>query len=314
MQKCEHKSQRGEQGFMMAALLFAVALMLLVLAIAAPRMAMQLKRDRELETVHRGKQYARAIRLYYRKMGAYPTSIEQLAKQTNNIRFLRKQYLDPMTGKDDWKPILLGHNKTHVLGFFGKPLGGGGSNLGSAAGMVSNTGGMTGGMGAGIGSSLGGGSGFGGGIGSGAGVGGFGTGGTGIGIGQTTGGATGASGASGASGATGTSGSTFGSVGGGPIMGVSSASPVASIIELSKQTHYNEWEFFYDPIQDQQMVGNLLGGGPVAAGVGGLGAGAAGATGTTGTSGIGGSMPGFGTTGSTTPVTTPQPAPQTPPQ
>ena len=55
--------------------------------------------SREVEAVHRGNQYVRAIRLYYRKFGHYPGSIEQLEK-TNNIRFLRQRYVDPMTGKD----------------------------------------------------------------------------------------------------------------------------------------------------------------------------------------------------------------------
>ena len=52
--------------------------------------------------MHRGDQYVRAVRLYYRKFGHYPGSIEQLEK-TNNIRFLRQKYVDPMTGKPDWR-------------------------------------------------------------------------------------------------------------------------------------------------------------------------------------------------------------------
>ena len=55
---------------------------------------------------------------------AYPPSIDALV-QTNNIRFLRKKYVDPMTGKDDWKPILFGQNKAPTaMGFFGQPLAG----------------------------------------------------------------------------------------------------------------------------------------------------------------------------------------------
>src|SRR5580704_6220740 len=75
--------------------------------------------------MHRGKQYTRAIQLYYRKFNAYPPNIDALVK-TNNIRFLRKRYIDPVTGKDDWKPILFGQNKAPLaLGFFGDPLAGG---------------------------------------------------------------------------------------------------------------------------------------------------------------------------------------------
>ena len=49
--------------------------------------------------IHRGVQYSRAIRAYYKKFGRYPTKIEDL-ENTNNMRFLRKRYKDPLTGKD----------------------------------------------------------------------------------------------------------------------------------------------------------------------------------------------------------------------
>ena len=69
-------------------------------------------------------QYRRAIQLYYRKFHAYPPNVDALVK-TNNIRFLRKKYIDPITGKDDWKPIMFGQNKAPTaMGFFGQPLAG----------------------------------------------------------------------------------------------------------------------------------------------------------------------------------------------
>ncbi len=95
---------RSEAGFILLAVLFLVALILITLAVAAPKIAQSIQRDRELELMHRGEQYKRAIKLYYRKFGAYPSSIDQLVN-TNQIRFLRKRYTDPMTGKDDWKII-----------------------------------------------------------------------------------------------------------------------------------------------------------------------------------------------------------------
>ena len=58
-----------------------------------------MKRDREEEMIHRGVQYSRAIRRYVKKTGRYPTRLEEL-ENTNNIRFLRKRYKDPITGKD----------------------------------------------------------------------------------------------------------------------------------------------------------------------------------------------------------------------
>src|ERR1700758_5430089 len=60
--------------------------------------------------------------------------MEALIK-TNEIRFLRKKYIDPTTGKDDWKPIMFGQNKTPMaMGFFGQPLGGAGFGGGIMAG------------------------------------------------------------------------------------------------------------------------------------------------------------------------------------
>ena len=58
-----------------------------------------MKRDREEEMIHRGVQYSRAIRRFVKKTGRYPTRLEEL-ENTNNIRFLRKRYKDPVTGKD----------------------------------------------------------------------------------------------------------------------------------------------------------------------------------------------------------------------
>ena len=109
---------------MLVAVIFMLALLIISLAVALPKVREDIQRDRELETMHRGKQYVRAIQLYYRKFGAYPPNVDALVK-TNDIRFLRKKYIDPTTGKDDWKPILFGQNKTPTaMGFFGQPLAG----------------------------------------------------------------------------------------------------------------------------------------------------------------------------------------------
>ena len=110
---------------MLVAVIFLVALLTIALSIALPRISKEIQRDRELETMNRGKQYIRGIRMYYKKFGSYPASVDALVKPTNNIRFLRKKYADPTTGKEDWKPIPVGQNKAPtVMGFFGQPLGG----------------------------------------------------------------------------------------------------------------------------------------------------------------------------------------------
>ena len=98
---------KHQDGFLLLGVLVMLILILLALAIAAPKIAESIRRDKEIETVHRGMQYARAIQVYYNKYGRYPTTIDQLVK-TDNQRFLRKRYLDPMTGKDDWRIIHYG--------------------------------------------------------------------------------------------------------------------------------------------------------------------------------------------------------------
>src|SRR5580698_6007594 len=99
----QHNRREGEDGYLLVGVVVVVFLMLLALAVAAPTTARELQRDKELEAVHRGNQYVRAIQLYYRKVGGqFPGSFEQLEK-TNNMRFLRQRYVDPFTGKADWK-------------------------------------------------------------------------------------------------------------------------------------------------------------------------------------------------------------------
>src|ERR1700693_2929061 len=113
--------EHGEEGYLLLSVLILVFLMLLFLSVAAPRVAKEIQRDKEQETVQRGLQYQRAIRLYYKKFGNYPTDVKQL-ENTNQIRFLRKRYTDPMTGKDDWRIIHLGEAKVPPMGLFGQPL------------------------------------------------------------------------------------------------------------------------------------------------------------------------------------------------
>jgi hypothetical protein len=59
----------------------------------------EIKREREEELIHRGVEYSRAVRRFVKTFGHYPNSVEAL-ESTNNIRFLRKRYKDPITGKD----------------------------------------------------------------------------------------------------------------------------------------------------------------------------------------------------------------------
>ena len=89
----------AEHGYVLITLILFVALLAIGLTALAPVIAQQVKRDREEELIHRGTQYSRAIKHYMKKFTRYPTRIEDL-ENTNNVRFLRKRYKDPITGKD----------------------------------------------------------------------------------------------------------------------------------------------------------------------------------------------------------------------
>ncbi len=83
----------------MLTLLLAMALLVIFAAAIVPSITFEIKRDREEEMIHRGVQYSRAIRAYYKKFGRYPTKVEDLENTSNN-RFLRKRYKDPLNCKD----------------------------------------------------------------------------------------------------------------------------------------------------------------------------------------------------------------------
>jgi type II secretory pathway pseudopilin PulG len=91
--------RHSERGYILITIIFAFAVMAIVATMLAPSFIFEMKRDREEEMIHRGAQYARAIRAFVKKNGRYPTRIEDL-DNTNQIRYLRRHYKDPITGKE----------------------------------------------------------------------------------------------------------------------------------------------------------------------------------------------------------------------
>lgn len=112
--------RRRDRGAMLLAVLFMMAMMVLAAMAMAPSLVQQIKRDREEEMIHRGTEYARAIRKYYRKFGRYPANLEQL-DNTNQLRFLRRRFKDPLTSDGKWKPLHYGD--IAALGIVGLPRG-----------------------------------------------------------------------------------------------------------------------------------------------------------------------------------------------
>ena len=91
--------RRTQRGYVLLTLILFVALIAIAAVVMAPIIAFQVKRDREEELIHRGVQYSRAMKHFVKKFGRYPTRIEEL-ENTNQVRFLRRRYKDPITGKD----------------------------------------------------------------------------------------------------------------------------------------------------------------------------------------------------------------------
>jgi type II secretory pathway pseudopilin PulG len=118
------------QGYALLMVCFLVALMVIATAAAVPSILTEGRRVKEAEMIWRGEQYARAVRLYYRKYGRFPQSIEELSEPKGQIRFLRKAYADPMNRKDgSWRMIYVGPNGELIgsvksLNIFGRPATG----------------------------------------------------------------------------------------------------------------------------------------------------------------------------------------------
>jgi len=97
------------QGFTYIAVLIAVAVSGALLAAGSVVWSQQAQRERERELLLIGKEYQRAIGLYYeRTPGAikrYPENLDDLLRDDRYLsmqRYLRKVYRDPLTGKPEW--------------------------------------------------------------------------------------------------------------------------------------------------------------------------------------------------------------------
>ena len=107
---CNLPGKRGEDGYALMLVVFLTTLMLLATIVAAPSVRTERKREQEEEMIWRGKQYVRAIKLFYRKNGRFPTSLDDLTKpKMGSLRYLRQAYKDPMNKEDgSWRLIYVG--------------------------------------------------------------------------------------------------------------------------------------------------------------------------------------------------------------
>ncbi|HZC66395.1 MAG TPA: hypothetical protein VE545_07460 [Candidatus Dormibacteraeota bacterium] len=136
-----------QQGYALLMVVFMTTAMLILAMMVAPNILTEGKREKEKEMIWRGKQYTRGVKLYYRKLGHFPTSLDDLTKpKIGSLRFLRQAYKDPMNAQDgSWRLIyvgpagqLIGSLKPQTQNLqFGQPAG-----FGTPAGALNGPGGQ----------------------------------------------------------------------------------------------------------------------------------------------------------------------------
>jgi hypothetical protein len=101
---------RKQRGYALVLVVFLTTLMLISVMAIAPAIRTEKQREKEEEMIWRGKQYVRGIKLFYRKNGRFPTSMDDLTKpKLGSLRFMRKAYKDPINTKDGaWRLIYVG--------------------------------------------------------------------------------------------------------------------------------------------------------------------------------------------------------------
>jgi type II secretory pathway pseudopilin PulG len=274
--KTESRRAGQEDGYILLTLVLIVALMAVVAAAVIVPLKFSMQRDQEEEMIHRGVQYSRAIRGYYKKFGRYPTKLEDL-DNTNNLKYLRRHYKDPMNKNQDFKLLHFGDPGLSLTGSIAGgmiagatpagALNGPGGASGSFGGSSSSFGGGSSTFGGGNSSFGGSGSGFGGSgssLGGGSSLGNSGVNSNGV-FAQSSGNANTGTGANSqtATGEAGTASGTDSSQGtgqgdgsgnqliaSGPIVGVASLSKKSTIREFNHKNKYNDWQFIYDPASD----------------------------------------------------------------
>src|SRR5580692_166353 len=137
---------RGNQGgYALLLVVFLTALLVVGTMSIGLRILTEGKREKEQEMIWRGQQYTRGIKLYYRKLGRFPTSLDDLTKpKIGNIRFMRQAYKDPMNKEDGaWRLIyvgpsgqLIGSLKPHPLNLQLPQAGGAGLPASPQAGST----------------------------------------------------------------------------------------------------------------------------------------------------------------------------------
>jgi type II secretory pathway pseudopilin PulG len=91
-------------GYVMIMLIFALAVMAVLMLMAVPLWQTEMQREAEEELFFRGRQYVNAIAFYVKSHnGLYPQNVEVLHLE----KFLRQLYPDPLAADGRWDMVLM---------------------------------------------------------------------------------------------------------------------------------------------------------------------------------------------------------------
>ncbi|HUO26511.1 MAG TPA: hypothetical protein VMU61_12655 [Candidatus Aquilonibacter sp.] len=211
----------SQQGYVLLTLLLLVALMTITAAVVAAKITTEIQRDREEELIHRATEYRRAISRFTKKSGRFPMTLDDL-DHTSGVRYLRRRYKDPITGKD-FRLLRMGDIAAFTVSSANGLQPGAGQNGSNSSPGESPDSSAAGGQLDGANPEA---------------------------APQSSSEADSSAGLNPQSSAPGSS-SDNPTLGGGVLVGVVSTSPKKTIREFNSKNHYNQWFFFYDPRFDR---------------------------------------------------------------
>ncbi len=100
----KHSRHEREGGFALLLVFLMAAAVAFTIYHELPRAAFESARDKEQLLLDRGNQYKRAIEVYFAVNKRYPPELKDL-EESNQKRYLRHRYKDPLTGEDEWRII-----------------------------------------------------------------------------------------------------------------------------------------------------------------------------------------------------------------
>ncbi|MBD3866618.1 MAG: hypothetical protein IFK94_00690 [Acidobacteria bacterium] len=142
-------ARKSEHGHLMVGLVFFMAVLMILSAVAVQEFSQILRRDNEAEMIFRAQEIVRALVRYQKDRGGYPTELEMLNEPGNqNQRFIRRMYDDPLTKDGKWGLLYAGPGGGIIDP--SRPVAGAADIIGErTSGQTQSTGGMQSGFGGG---------------------------------------------------------------------------------------------------------------------------------------------------------------------